>query len=217
MKAIVIGATGAVGSALVERLLKDDRYSEVAAFVRRETGLSHPKLRAHIIDFDRPEEWRGLVTGDVLFSALGTSLKQAGSKEAQHHIDYDYTLSFARAAKENGVPHFVLVSSLGADDASRFFYMKLKGEIERDVRALAFPALTILRPPSLIRPKTKRPLETVSVKTFLALAALGLARSMKPMHVKAVAEAMASLGAESPSGEQLITAQEILRYTSEKE
>ena len=115
MKAIVIGATGAVGKELVRALLDDARYTEVAVFVRRDPGVTHPKLTAHVINFEQPDTWRALVTGDVLFSALGTSLKQAGSKEAQRRIDYDYQYMFAEAAHANGVPHLVLLSSLGAD------------------------------------------------------------------------------------------------------
>ena len=155
MKAIVIGATGAVGKELVKVLLSRPDYETVITFTRRPLGIDSPKLESHVIDFDRPDTWEDLVRGDVLFSALGTSLKQAGSKEAQYKIDHDYQLSFARAARAKGVSHFVLVSSAGADPSSSFFYLKLKGIIEKDAEALAFPGLSILRPPSLIRPPCK--------------------------------------------------------------
>ena len=138
MKAIVIGATGAVGKELVRALLNDVRYTEVAVFVRRDPGVTHPKLTAHVINFEQPDTWRALVTGDVLFSALGTSLKQAGSKEAQRRIDYDYQYMFAEAAHANGVPHLVLLSSLGADSRSSIFYLRLKGELDDAVQRLGF-------------------------------------------------------------------------------
>lgn len=90
MKAIIIGATGAVGKDLVELLLKNDPFTEIVVFVRRDFPIKHPKITQHLINFDQPEEWRHLVQGDVLFSAMGTTLRQAKSKENQWKIDYTY-------------------------------------------------------------------------------------------------------------------------------
>lgn len=208
MKAIVIGATGAVGKDLVEGLLSRREYEKIITFTRRPLDIKSEKIESYIIDFDRPSDWAHLVKGDVLFSALGTSLKQAGSKEAQYRIDHDYQLSFAKAARENGVPHVVLVSSLGADRSSSFFYMKLKGIIERDVEALQFPQLSILRPPSLIRKHAKRPAETVSVKLFQLANALGLFKTMAPVPTESVARKMADLGLETKKGVEILTGQE---------
>lgn len=208
MKAIVIGATGAVGKDLVEELLSRREYEKIITFTRRPLDIKSEKIESYIIDFDRPSDWAHLVKGDVLFSALGTSLKQAGSKEAQYRIDHDYQLSFAKAARENGVPHVVLVSSLGANRSSSMFYLKLKGLIERDVEALQFPQLSILRPPSLIRKHAKRPAETVSVKLFLLANALGLFKTMAPVPTEAVARKMADLGLETKKGVEILTGQE---------
>src|SRR5215207_7818097 len=120
--AIVIGATGLVGSELVKQLLTDGRFSEIKLFGRRMTGVVHPKITEHLIDFEKPEQWRHLVKGDVVFSALGTTLKQAGSKEAQYKVDHDYQYDFAEVAAENGVTVYVLVSSAMANERSRIFY-----------------------------------------------------------------------------------------------
>lgn len=208
MKAIVIGATGAVGKDLVEELLSRREYEKIITFTRRPLDIKSEKIESYIIDFDRLSDWAHLVKGDVLFSALGTSLKQAGSKEAQYRIDHDYQLSFAKAARENGVPHVVLVSSLGANRSSSIFYLKLKGLIERDVEALQFPQLSILRPPSLIRKHAKRPAETVSVKLFQLANALGLFKTMAPVPTEAVARKMADLGLETKKGVEILTGQE---------
>lgn len=210
MKAIVIGATGAVGKELVKKLLARNEYTEVVTFTRRPLQMENKKLISHIVNFDDPSSWKDLVKGDILFSALGTSLKQAGSKEAQYKIDHDLQLAFARAARENGVPHLVLVSSAGADPSSSFFYMKLKGLIERDVRALRFPGLSILRPPSLIRPHAKRPMETISVKIIQFINTFGFLRSMAPVHVSLVAEKMADIGARTFQGEEIYNGQDVL-------
>ena len=208
MKAIVIGATGAVGKDLVEELLSRREYEKIITFTRRPLDIKSEKIESYIIDFDRPSDWAHLVKGDVLFSALGTSLKQAGSKEAQYHIDHDYQLSFAKAARENGVPHVVLVSSLGANRSSSIFYLKFKGLIERDVEALQFPQLSILRPPSLIRKHAKRLAETVSVKLFQLANALGLFKTMAPVPTESVARKMADLGLETKKGVEILTGQE---------
>ena len=212
MKAIVIGATGAVGKELVRALLDDARYTEVAVFVRRDPGVTHPKLTAHVINFEQPDTWRAFVTGDVLFSALGTSLKQAGSKEAQRRIDYDYQYMFAEAAHANGVPHLVLLSSLGADSRSSIFYLRLKGELDDAVQRLGFDTVHIVRPPSLIRPEAKRLGETAVVKILQGLNAVGIAKNLAPMSVDTVARCMMEIGTENRGGVQIITGQDIRDY-----
>lgn len=212
MKAIVIGATGAVGKELVRALLDDARYTEVAVFVRRDPGVTHSKLTAHVINFEQPDTWRALVTGDVLFSALGTSLKQAGSKEAQRRIDYDYQHMFAEAAHANGVPHLVLLSSLGADSRSSIFYLRLKGELDDAVQRLGFDTVHIVRPPSLIRPEAKRLGETAVVKILQGLNAVGIAKNLAPMSVDTVARCMMEIGTENRGGVQIITGQDIRDY-----
>ena len=212
MKAIVIGATGAVGKELVRALLDDARYTEVAVFVRRDPGVTHPKLTAHVINFEQPDTWRALVTGDVLFSALGTSLKQAGSKEAQRRIDYDYQYMFAEAAHANGVPHLVLLSSLGADSRSSIFYLRLKGELDDAVQRLGFDTVHIVRPPSLIRPEAKRLGKTAVVKILQGLNAVGIAKNLAPMSVDTVARCMMEIGTENHGGVQIIAGQDIRHY-----
>ena len=209
MKAVLIGATGAVGKDLLQALLEDARYTEVVAFARRALGVQHEKLREHTIDFDAPATWQELVKGDILFSTLGTSLKQAGSKEAQRHIDYDYQLAFAKAARANGVKSLVLLSSIGADSKSSIFYLRLKGELDDAVQGLGFDSLTIVRPPSLIRAKSKRFGETASVKFLQAANAIGLAKRLAPMETAVVARSMAALGLDSASGTRIIEGQDV--------
>mgnify|MGYP001006689315 FL=1 len=209
MKAVLIGATGAVGKDLLQALLEDARYTEVVAFARRALGVQHEKLREHTIDFDAPATWQELVKGDVLFSTLGTSLKQAGSKEAQRHIDYDYQLAFAKAARANGVKSLVLLSSIGADSKSSIFYLRLKGELDDAVQCLGFDSLSIVRPPSLIRAKSKRFGETASVKFLQAANAIGLAKRLAPMETAVVARSMAALGLDSASGTRIIEGQDV--------
>ncbi len=144
--AIVLGATGLVGSELLQQLLTDDSFSQVLVFTRRALEVSHPKLKNEVIDFNNPDSWIEKVNGDVLFSAFGTTIKKAGTKENQWKIDYTYQYQMAQAACKNGVPAMVLVSSAGASANSKIFYSRMKGELDRDIKALGFERLTIIKP-----------------------------------------------------------------------
>ena len=168
MKAFVLGATGAVGRDLVEQLLADGRWERVDVAVRRPLAVEHEKLRVHVVDFDEPEAWAPLVTGDVLFICIGTTRKAAGSEAAQWHVDVDYPLEAAQAAAAHGVKTCVLVSAAMADADSRWFYPRMKGELEERLRALPFERLAIARPPVLERRGSDRPGERLWVKVVKA-------------------------------------------------
>ena len=154
MKTIVISATGATGKSLLPLLVAHSAIERIDCFGRRHPDFSHQKLNSHQIDFAQPNIWHEEVQGDVLFACLGTTLKAAGSKEAQWAIDYEANLEFAKAARENGVHTLVLVSASGANAASRLFYQRMKGKLEQAIIALNFPRLIIFRPPLLIRPNS---------------------------------------------------------------
>lgn len=189
--ALVIGATGLVGRQLVNLLLDDARYEKVKVFARRTTGISSPKLEERLVDFCSVESWKEFVVGDVLFSALGTTLSQAGSKGAQYKVDFTFQYDFARIAAHNGVPALVLVSSMGADTLSKFFYMRMKGELEDAVRALNFPGCVILRPGPLAGKREDfRLAENLGVSAIRLLNKLGLLKAYEPITGIQVAKAM---------------------------
>lgn len=188
MKALIIGATGATGKDLVTQLLADDTYNEVHCFVRKPLALTHPKLHAHIVNFETPEAWADLVRGDVAFSCLGTTLAMAGSKDAQWRVDYDYQYAFAQQCKANGVPTFVLVSAAGATAQSKLFYNHMKGQLEDAVKALDFSCLLIFQPSVLIRSNSDRSGENFTVKAFKFLNKLGILKRYRPMPTEVLAE-----------------------------
>lgn len=211
MKALVIGATGAVGKDLVQQLLVDESVERVDIFVRREVKIPSAKLVAHVVDFDHPEAWAEQLQGDVLFSCMGTTIKAAGTHEAQWKVDYTYQFDAAKAAKANGVHTYVLVSSVGANAKSKVFYTKMKGALDNAVQKLGFEGCFILRPPSLIRKESDRLGETVSVAIIKAFNVIGLLRSWTPMPTEAVAAAMIRLAKSGRKGVEIIESQDILK------
>ena len=214
--ALVIGATGLVGRALVEQLLADERFSEVRIFVRRDPGLQHPKLRVSIVDFESPGAWATEVRGDVLFSALGTTLKQAGSKEAQYRIDYTYQYETARTAAANGVPRYVLVSAAMASERSRIFYSRMKGELERDVEKLAFQKITFLQPGLLTGPRREeRTGEKIGFALLRFLNRLGIARKQRPIPGSTVARAMIAAAFREGARVQTFALLDVFRLAGE--
>ena len=200
MKALIIGATGATGKDLLAKLLEDEAYSEVHCFVRKPMSISHPKLHAHVVNFETPEAWADLLHGDVAFSCLGTTLAVAGSKEAQWRVDYDYQHAFAQQCKANGLPTFVLVSAAGATAQSKLFYNRMKGALEEAVKKLNFPRLLIFQPSILIRSNSDRSGENFTVKAFNFLNKLGILKRYRPMPTEILAEKMLSAVYNSPKG-----------------
>ena len=189
--AIVIGATGLVGRALVRLLIDDPRFERVRVFARRGTGVAAPKLEEHLVDFERLADFGDLIRGDVLFSSLGTTRSQAGSKEAQYRVDHTYQLEFARLAAANGVPSYVLVSSAGASAKAMSFYMRMKGELERDVAALPFKHIHILQPGFLAgRRDPPRAGEKIGLAVMNAFGAIGPLRPYRPIEDSTVGRAM---------------------------
>lgn len=146
MKVMLVGATGLVGGQVLQQLLDDGRCDAVVAPTRRTLGLSTPALLNPVVDFEHlplEADWWAV---DTVICALGSTLKQAGSREAFARIDHDYPLRVAEQARARGAHAFVLNSAKGADAGSRIFYSQVKGRLEQDLRALGYPSLTLVQP-----------------------------------------------------------------------
>lgn len=150
--AIVVGATGLVGGALTDHLANADHIHKVTTLTRRPAAHPSPKVENRVVKFNRLEDERAFFQADLLFSCLGTTRKQAGSIEAQRKVDVDYQYQAARLAANNGVRHYLLVSSSGANAGSKNPYLRMKGELERLVQALPFERVSIFQP-SLLQGK----------------------------------------------------------------
>ena len=169
-RAIVFGATGFVGSHLLMDLLDRSEYQSVTAVVRRDPGLVHPKLHTLLGDLDSVGKDMSGSALDEVFIALGTTRKHTPNRMAYYRIDHDYPVAAARAAQALGARSVFLVSSVGADPASRVFYVRTKGEMERDILALGCDHTHIFRPSMILgnRPEP-RPLEHVLGRAWALL------------------------------------------------
>ncbi|CAM2772810.1 NAD-dependent dehydratase [Janthinobacterium lividum] len=145
MKLILIGATGLVGREVLRLALSDARVTAIVAPVRKALP-AHPKLDAPLVDFDRLPTDAPWWQADAVICTLGTTMKVAGTRQAFRRVDHDYPLAAARLALAAGTPTYALNSAAGADAASRFFYNRVKGELERDLEVLGFRSLTHVRP-----------------------------------------------------------------------
>lgn len=162
--ALLAGSSGLVGARLLTLLLAAPEYARVCALSRRPLPLDHPRLANRVVRFDAAlsAQIKGLQCDDA-FCCLGSTMQDAGSEQAFRAVDHDLVLEFARLAQNAGAGRFVLVSAVGADSASRNFYLRVKGETERALQALNFPALDIMSPSVLLGTRRDlRPLELLA-------------------------------------------------------
>lgn len=194
---VIAGASGLVGSHCLRHLLAHDDVARVTAFVRKPLGVTDAKLKERALgDVDpRGAPWDMPKDIDDAHCALGSTMKKAGSRDAFVKIDRDTVLAFARAARSAGARRFVLVSSLGADPRAMNFYLRVKGEVERDIGKLGFDVVHVLRPSIL---DGDRPEARAGEKLGL-VAMRGVARVLgdtfryAPIHVDTVGRAMVKL------------------------
>ena len=188
LHALVLGGTGSTGQEIVKLLLDNSNFSKVSIFARKKFDISHRKLTTHIIDFGCINKYTSIINGDVLFSALGTTKKEAGGKSGQFQVDYTYQYEFAKIAAENGVRHYSLVSSIGANKDSFFFYPKIKGALEFSVKDLGFEKIHIFQPPSIIRHQNLiRSSEKYSIIFLRVINKFGFLKSFQPILVQDLA------------------------------
>jgi len=147
---LLIGASGLIGSELVQLLLRDDKIKTVKVFVRKSLAITDQKLREILVDFEHLEDFKHEFQGDALFCCIGTTRKKTPDLEAYKAIDYGIVLAAANLARSNQVPQVHLVSAIGAAVSSKIFYNRLKGEIEKDLLKLDFPTIVIYQPAMLI-------------------------------------------------------------------
>jgi uncharacterized protein YbjT (DUF2867 family) len=210
-KALLFGATGLVGSRLLELLLQDPAYAEVHVLTRRATGIAQPKLRERIVDFDHLGRAAMPVVDDV-FCCLGTTIKAAGSQDKFRSVDYSAVLEVARLALGAGARQFLLVTAMGANPSSRVFYNRVKGEVEDAVSRLGYPAVCIFRPSFLAgERKQSRAGEQVALAMLKRLPFL-LPKKYRPVADIAVARAMIDAAKHAEPGVRIIDSNRMQRF-----
>ncbi|REG86597.1 NAD-dependent epimerase/dehydratase family protein [Marinomonas pollencensis] len=192
--AVVIGATGLVGRALVDQLVGMASIDRVVTLTRCPAPHSAAKVDNHQVDFDHLEASENLFKADFLFSCLGSTLKQAGSLQAQRKVDLDYQLCAAKLALKQGVCHYLLVSSSGANAKSKSAYLAMKGELESKVKALPFSCISIFRPSLLLGEREEfRLAETLATYCLPILARVPGLKRYRPIRGSEVAQKMAQV------------------------
>ncbi|MFD1141706.1 oxidoreductase [Larkinella insperata] len=208
--ALVVGATGLVGNALTHRLIDSSAYEKIKVLVRHSLGWQHPRVQEIQYDFDHPNGL--LVQADDIFCCLGTTMKKAGSREAFKKVDYHYPLAIAKRALANQAQQFLLVSSLGADSNSSFFYSRVKGDLERDLRALNYPSLLIFRPSLLVGERKEFRLgERIGEGLMKVLNPL-IPSKYKAVRAESVANAMYQKAQDELSGTHVFESDQLLNY-----
>jgi uncharacterized protein YbjT (DUF2867 family) len=205
----IAGATGMVGSHLVDVLLAGDTFASVVTLGRRPLDRTHPKLSQATVDFAALDA-AALPAATDAFCALGTTIKKAGSKEAFRAVDHDAVLAFARAAKTNGAKRFYVVTSLGADAGSLAFYNRVKGEVEDGLRALGFEGLAIVRPSLLVGDRAEsRPGERFAIVATSLLGPLLKPFASRPIEGVTVARALDAIAKAPPTGARVYLSGEL--------
>jgi uncharacterized protein YbjT (DUF2867 family) len=161
---LLAGASGLIGQRALDALLEAPEVSRVLAVSRRPLGREHSRLANRIVKFESIEAQLKGISCDAALCCLGTTLRRAGSQAAFRAVDVDVVLAFARTAKAANARRFVVISSIGADPASRNFYLRTKGEMEEELEGVGFESLDILQPSLLLGWRAEmRPLELLAM------------------------------------------------------
>jgi uncharacterized protein YbjT (DUF2867 family) len=202
MTATLIGATGLIGSYLLNELLNDPFYDTVKILIRKPLDITHPKLEKKIVDFNDSDSLLVAIdNSDVVFCAVGTTQRKVkGDKDAYRKVDYDIPVKAARFCKMTGCETFVLVSSVGANSKSNSFYLKLKGEVEDAVKEVGIKSIHIMRPSMLLGDRKEFRLGEKIGKPLMTALSFLLPSKYKPIHAKKVAIAILNAAKENKEG-----------------
>ena len=207
--ALVVGATGAVGRETLRGLCESENYDKIIVWARRELNFSHEKLETQIINFDEIKDIRPREV-DEIFCALGTTMKQAGSRGQFYRVDVSYPVNIAKWGIASGARRFALISSQGVNERSRFFYLRAKGKAEKKIAALDYESLQIARLPAI---KSER--EQVRMGELFTIWLFGLLpkfilTNYRPMSAKDIAAAVIAAAQTDAKGVQIYHPREFI-------
>jgi uncharacterized protein YbjT (DUF2867 family) len=215
LTAVVIGASGLTGSYVVEELLKDDAFGIVRILVRRPVQIIHNKLRQEIVNFDDIKDFIIKIgEGDIIFCCTGTTQKKVkGDNAAYEKIDFKIPFNTARIGIALNYKKFLIVSSVGANENSSNFYLKLKGKTENAIRQFAFESICFFRPSMLLgeRKESRRGEKLLqTVMKVLSLLLFGSLKKYHAIHARDVARAMVKESKQNNPGVHYFEYREIM-------
>jgi uncharacterized protein YbjT (DUF2867 family) len=202
MTATLVGATGLIGSYLLEELLNDSYFDTVRILIRRPIDITHQKLEKKIVDFNDSDSLLVAISNsDVVFCAIGSTMKKVkGDKEAYRKIDFDIPVKLARFCKMTGCEKFILVSSAGANSKSRNFYQRLKEETEEAVKSVGLKTVHIMRPSLLLGERKEFRLGENIGKALMTSLSFLIPDKYKAIQGKDVAKVMIALAKKNDEG-----------------
>lgn len=215
--ATLIGATGLIGSQLLDLLQDDSAFSEIKILVRRPIKIDNPKVKVSIIDFSDEESFQSKISGSsVVFCAVGTTNKKTkGDKNEYRKIDYNIPVTAAKLSLETGCKHFVLVSSYGANSKSNNFYTKLKGEVEDTLSSLNIPSLSIFRPSLLLGKRQEFRFGEIIATLLMNPLSFLLPTKIRPIKAYDVAKSMLEASKADTKGTKIYHYKEIMKSIKE--
>ena len=214
--ALLFGATGLIGSHLLNLLISNNNYSKIKVFVRSSIELNHQKIEIIQTDFNNLKNHKEEIKGEDCFFCIGTTKKNSPDKNEYKRVELEVPKQVAQIAKSNLVNSFVFVSSGYADPKSSGDYLKFKGLVEEELKRLNFSKLGIMRPSFLLgNRQEKRVGEKIGIFIFKLLSPLflGPLKKMKPIHSATVAKAMVKIANEN-LGKIIFESDEIVEITS---
>lgn len=202
-KAIILGASGLIGSKLIKEIIDTEDFSEVVLLNRRSVNIDNKKVRQVIVDFDDLGKSAAKISGDIIFSCLGTTKSKTPNPADYRKIDFEFPLTTAKIGIANGVQQFHVVTSLGADPNSSSPYLKLKGEIENELKNLPFKSLHIYQPSFLTGHRQEQRFAEKILGPLMSLIEpffFGKLSQYKSIEAKTVAKAMVNQSLKNQTG-----------------
>ncbi len=209
--ALLAGSTGLIGNQLLQLLLEEALYDKVIALSRKPLEVTHPKLQNVVLQVDQFKALADLKADDV-FCCLGTTIKQAKTKEAFRKVDFDYPFELARNLYANGAQQFLLVSALGSDKNSSIFYNRVKGEVEAAIATVGFRAFHIFKPSLLVGPRKEQRAGEDAAKVFYKIFDFLIPQKYKGIESIKVARAMLANARENQAGIFIHESDSLQRY-----
>lgn len=210
--AIVAGATGLIGSQLLELLLNDNRYDRILVISRKPLNSQHPKLSNLVCELDQLSQHNSALTGDDVFCCLGTTMRKAKTKEAFLKVDVEAPISLARITHQQGAKQFLLVSALGANEKSSIFYNRAKGQVEGEILKIGFSAVYFFRPSLLLGPRAEQRSGEDAAKLFYRLFGFLIPKTYQAIESIKVARAMLASASKGQKGNFVLESSQLQSF-----